>query len=34
MGDREGSGSPGNERGDVHALPKLLLEDTREIWEI
>jgi hypothetical protein len=31
MDGREGSGSPGNERGDVHALSKFLLEDTREI---
>jgi len=31
MDDREGPGFPGDERGDVHSLPKLLLEDIREI---
>jgi hypothetical protein len=31
MGDREGSGSSGNERRDIHALPKFLLEAIREI---
>jgi hypothetical protein len=29
MGDREGSGFPGIERGDINTIPELLLEDVR-----
>jgi hypothetical protein len=31
MDDREGPGSPRSERGDLYSVPKLLLEDIREI---
>jgi hypothetical protein len=31
MDDGKGSGLSGIERGDIHSLPKLLLEDIREI---